>query len=37
MLKETIWASERNKTLTIKSVNLDLALIIGADSNLITL
>ena len=37
ILKETIRASERNKTLTIKSVGLDLALIIGADSNLTTL
>ena len=37
MLKETIRASERNKTLTIKSVGLDLALIIGADSDLTAL
>jgi hypothetical protein len=37
MLKETIWVSERNETLTIKSVGLDLALIIGVDSNLTTL
>jgi hypothetical protein len=37
MLKETIRASERNETLIIKSVGLDLALIIGADSNLTTL
>ena len=37
MLKETIWVSERNETLTIKSVGLDLALIIGADSDLTTL
>jgi hypothetical protein len=37
MLKETIRASERNETLTIKSVGLDPALITGADSNLTTL
>ena len=37
MLKETIWVNKRNKTLTIKSVGLDLALIIGADSDLTTL
>jgi len=37
MLKETIWVSKRNKTLTIKSVGLDLALIIGADFNLTAL
>jgi hypothetical protein len=37
ILKETIQASERNEMLTIKSVGLDLALIIGADSNLTTL
>ena len=37
MLKETIWASGRNETLIIKSVGLDLALIIGVDSNLTTL
>jgi len=37
MLKEIIWASERNKTLIIKSVGLDLALIIGADPDLTTL
>ena len=37
MLKKTIWASKRNKILIIKSVGLDLALIIGADSNLTTL
>ena len=37
MLKETIWASKRNKTLIIKSIGLDLALIIEADSNLTTL
>ena len=37
MLKETIRASKRNKTLIIKSVGLDLALIIGVDSNLIAL
>ena len=37
MLKETIQASERNKTPTMRSVGLDLALIIGADSNLTTL
>jgi len=36
-LKETIWGSERNKTLIIKSVELDLALIKGADSDLTTL
>jgi hypothetical protein len=36
ILKETIWASKRNKILIIKSVKLDLALIIGADSNLTT-
>jgi len=36
-LKETIWGSERNETLTIKSVELDLALIKGADSDLTTL
>ena len=37
MLKETIRVSERNETPIIKSVGLDLALIIGADSNLTTL
>jgi len=37
MLKKTIWVSKRNETLIIKSVGLDLALIIGADSNLTTL
>ena len=37
MLKETLWISERNKTPTIKSVGLDLDLIIGADSDLTTL
>jgi len=37
MLKEIIWASKRNKTPIIKSVGLDLALIIGVDSNLTTL
>jgi hypothetical protein len=37
ILKETIWGSERNKTLIIKSVGLDLALIIGVDSDLTTL
>jgi hypothetical protein len=37
ILKETIWASKRNKTLIIKSVGLDLALIIGADFNLTAL
>jgi hypothetical protein len=37
MLKETIRASERNETLIIKSVGLDLALIIGVDFNLTTL
>jgi len=36
-LKETIWGSERNKTLTIKSVELDLALIKGVDPDLTTL
>jgi hypothetical protein len=34
ILKETIWVSKRNETLIIKSVGLDLALIIGVDSNL---
>jgi len=37
MLKETIWVSERNETLIIKSVGLDLALIKGADFDLTTL
>jgi len=37
ILKETIWVSKRNKTLTIKSVELDLALRKGVDSNLTTL
>jgi len=37
MLKEIIWVSKKNETLIIKSVRLDLALIIGADSNLIAL
>jgi hypothetical protein len=37
MLKETIWASKRNKMLIIKNVELDLALIIGVDSDLTTL
>jgi hypothetical protein len=37
MLKETIWVSKRNKTPIIKSIGLDLALIIGADFNLTTL
>ena len=37
ILKETIQASKRNKTPIIKSIRLDLALIIGADSNLTTL
>jgi hypothetical protein len=37
ILKETIWASKRNEILIIKNVRLDPALIIGADSNLITL
>ena len=37
MLKETIWVSERNETLTKTSVGLDLALIIGVDSDLTTL
>jgi len=36
-LKETIWGSKRNKTLIIKSVELDLALIKGVDSDLTTL
>ena len=37
MLKETTWGSKRNETLIIKSVGLDLALIIGVDSNLTAL
>ena len=37
ILKEIIQASERNKTPTIKSVGLDLALITGADPDLTTL
>ena len=37
ILKETIRASERNKTLIKKSVGLDLALIIGVDFDLTTL
>ena len=37
MLKETIWVSKRNETLIIKSVGLDLALIIGVDSDLTAL
>jgi hypothetical protein len=37
ILKKIIWASERNKTLMIKSIGLDLALIIGADFNLTAL
>ena len=37
ILKETIWVSKRNETLIIKSVGLDLALIIGVDPNLTTL
>ena len=37
LLKKTIWASEKNKMLMIKSVKLDLALTIGADFNLIIL
>ena len=37
ILKEITRVSERNKKPTIKSVGLDLALIIGADSNLTTL
>ena len=37
MLKETIWASKRNEILIIKSVGLNLALIIGADFNLTAL
>jgi hypothetical protein len=37
ILKETIRASKRNEMLIIKSVGLDLALIIGVDSNLTTL
>jgi len=36
-LKETIWGSKRNKTLIIKSVELDLALIKGVDFNLTNL
>jgi len=36
-LKETIWGSKRNETPIIKSVELDLALIKGADSDLTTL
>jgi len=36
-LKETIQGSERNETPMIKSVELDLALIKGADPNLTTL
>ena len=37
ILKETIQVSERNKTVIIKNIKLDLALIIEADSNLTTL
>jgi hypothetical protein len=37
ILKETIWASERNKTPIMKSIGLDLASIIGADFDLTTL
>ena len=37
ILKETTWGSKRNETLIIKSIGLDLALIIGVDSNLTTL
>jgi hypothetical protein len=37
MLKEITRVSEKNKKPIIKSVGLDLALIIGADSNLTTL
>ena len=37
ILKETIWANKRNKTLIIKSIGLDLALIIGVDSTLTAL
>ena len=37
MLKKTIQASKRNKTPIIKSVGLNLALIIGEDSNLTAL
>ena len=37
MLKKTIQASKRNKTPIIKSIKLDLALTIGADSNPTTL
>jgi len=37
ILKETTRGSKRNKTLIIKNVELDLALIIEVDSNLITL
>ncbi len=36
-LKEITRASEKNKKPIIKSIGLDLALIIGADSNLTTL
>jgi len=36
-LKETIWGSKRNEMLMIKSIELDLALTKGADSNLTTL
>ena len=36
-LKEITRGSERNETLIVKSVGLDLALIIGVDSNLTTL
>ena len=37
MPKETIWGNERNKMPIIKSVGLDLALIIGADPDPTTL
>jgi hypothetical protein len=37
ILKETIQVSEKNKILMIKSIRLDLASIIGADSNPIIL
>jgi len=37
MLKKTIYVSKRNETLIIKSIGLDLALIIGVNSNLTTL
>ena len=37
MLKKTIQVNKRNKTVIIKSIRLDLALIIGVDFNLTTL